>query len=54
MYATAGYSASVSNLNSTSLAKDMVFSDGYGTQVPTVTGSVSAGYVAALTVGLAL
>ncbi len=54
VYATTGYSASVSNLASTSLSTDNVFSDGTSTQLPTMTGSVSAGYTATLTVGLAL
>lgn len=53
VYATSGYSASVGNLNRISLASDNVFSDGAGTQTPTITGSASAGYTATLTVGLA-
>ena len=53
VYAGAGYSASVGNLNSISLARDNVFSDGVSTQTPTITGSASAGYTANLTVGLA-
>lgn len=47
-----GYSASVSNLARISFASDNVFSDGYSTQLATVTGSVAAGYVATLTVGI--
>ncbi|ULH14745.1 intradiol ring-cleavage dioxygenase [Deinococcus sp. KNUC1210] len=54
VYATSGYSTSASNLNQSSLASDNVFSDGYNTQIPTVSGSVSAGYTLELTVGLAL
>jgi len=53
VYATTGYSTSVTNLAQTSLTSDMVFGDGYMTQVPVVTGSVADGYVAALTVGIA-
>ncbi|HEY4080972.1 MAG TPA: intradiol ring-cleavage dioxygenase [Burkholderiaceae bacterium] len=47
------YSASVGNLASMSFASDMVFSDGYSTQLATMTGSPSAGYAATLTVGVA-
>ncbi|MCP2014684.1 protocatechuate 3,4-dioxygenase beta subunit [Deinococcus sp. HSC-46F16] len=52
VYATTGYSASVRNLNSISLARDNVFSDGHSSQMAAITGSPSAGYAAALTVGL--
>ena len=38
VYATAGYEQSVQNLSQTSLATDMVFSDGYSTQLGTVSG----------------
>jgi hypothetical protein len=50
VYATEGYSASVRNLAQTSLATDNVFRDRYGSQLATVTGSVSAGYAATLSV----
>ena len=51
----AGYSASVANYNSISLASDNVFgNDSAAHQVATVTGSVDAGYIARLTVGLAI
>jgi protocatechuate 3,4-dioxygenase beta subunit len=50
VYATDGYSASVRNLAQTSLTRDMVFSDGWTSQLATMTGSVSEGYVANLTV----
>ena len=50
VYATDGYAASVRNLAQSSLDTDNVFRDGYTTQVATVTGSVSAGYIAALSV----
>ena len=38
VYATSGYAQSVSNLSQVSLATDMVFADGYSTQLGTVTG----------------
>lgn len=38
-----GYESSVSNLSRTSLATDMVFSDGADLQIPTVTGTPAAG-----------
>lgn len=53
VYATSGYASSLGHLNSISLARDNVFSDGYSTQLPRVTGDTSAGYAATLTVGLA-
>lgn len=52
VYATTGYSASVRNMAAISFATDNVFSDGYALQLATMTGSVSAGYVATLTVGV--
>jgi len=54
VYATSGYSASVTNFNSISFATDNVFSDGVTLQESTVTGSVAAGYVAELTVGISV
>ncbi len=52
-YATVGYEQSVQNLAQTSLASDMVFGDDQGIhQLATMTGSVSAGYTAALTIGV--
>jgi protocatechuate 3,4-dioxygenase beta subunit len=53
VFATSGYSASVSNLSQVSLATDNVFSDGATLETPTITGSVSTGYALALTVGIA-
>jgi protocatechuate 3,4-dioxygenase beta subunit len=50
VYATSGYPNSSSNLARTSLNSDMVFSDGYQSQLATVTGSPSSGYTASLTV----
>lgn len=53
VYATAGYERSVTNLDGTSLASDNIFSDGAGSQLAAVTGSVGAGLTAALTVPVA-
>ncbi len=50
VYATTGYEASVRNMSSTSLTSDNVFSDGVTLQLAEVTGSVTEGYVASLTV----
>jgi protocatechuate 3,4-dioxygenase beta subunit len=50
VYATAGYEASVANMSQTSLESDNVFSDGHSLQLAKVTGSVSGGYTANLTV----
>jgi protocatechuate 3,4-dioxygenase beta subunit len=53
VYATAGYEQSVRNLASTSLAQDMVFGDDGGIhQLASMSGSASAGYTAALTIGV--
>jgi len=52
VYATSGYTGSAANLANVSLATDMVFSDGATLETPTVTGTVNAGYRAALTVGV--
>jgi len=51
--AAAGGRGLVSNLSQVSLASDNVFSDGATLEMPTITGSVSAGYAIALTVGIA-
>ena len=53
VYATSGYSASVSNFSQVSLATDNVFSDGAALETPTISGSASVGYAIALTVGIA-
>ncbi len=53
VYATTGYSASVRNMAAISLATDNVFSDGAALQVVSITGNVTDGYVATLTVGVA-
>jgi len=50
VYASDGYSKSVRNLAQTTLTSDMVFRDGWTRQLATVTGGVSEGYVANLTV----
>jgi protocatechuate 3,4-dioxygenase beta subunit len=52
VYATSGYTGSAANLAGVSLATDMVFSDGATLETPAVTGDVSSGYQAALTVGV--
>lgn len=54
VYATSGYSASVRNLASISFSTDNVFSDGVTTQLATVTGNVSDGFVATLVVGVSV
>ncbi|GIF16502.1 intradiol ring-cleavage dioxygenase [Actinoplanes teichomyceticus] len=56
VYASAtGYSASVTNLRRITLATDMVFGDDLAArEMATVTGSVSAGYVANLTISVNL
>jgi protocatechuate 3,4-dioxygenase beta subunit len=50
VYATDGYSQSLQNLAQTSLDTDMVFSDGYSLQLAKVTGNVTAGMTASLSV----
>lgn len=52
VYATDGYASSVRNLARTSLERDTVFSDGYASQLATVTGDVTTGLAATLTVGV--
>jgi len=55
VYDTAsGYSASVNNLAQISFATDNVFSDGHDTQMLSITGDVSNGYVATITVGMSV
>lgn len=49
-YQAQGYGSSVENLRGLSLDDDGVFSDGYSLQLAKVTGSVSGGYTATLTV----
>ena len=50
VYATDGYSQSVTNLASLSLESDNVFADGSAQQLATVTGSVDDGFVMRLSV----
>jgi protocatechuate 3,4-dioxygenase beta subunit len=52
VYATSGYEASVRNLAQVSLASDNVFRDGYSSQLATMSGDVTSGYTAQLTVGV--
>ena len=52
VYATSGYSASVTNLSRISFASDNVFSDGTSLQLTSVTGNTTEGYVATLVVGV--
>ena len=52
VYATTGYSAYVANLNGISLATDGIFSDGAALELATVTGEVTNGMTAALTIGI--
>lgn len=55
VYGTAtGYSASATNLAGISFASDGIFSDGYSTQMATISGSVAAGYAASLAVGISV
>jgi protocatechuate 3,4-dioxygenase beta subunit len=52
VYATSGYTGSASNMSRISLATDNVFSDGSALELATASGSVTAGYVARLTVAV--
>jgi protocatechuate 3,4-dioxygenase beta subunit len=52
VYATGGYGASVQNLARTSLPRDMVFGDGWSSQLADVSGDVGAGFVATLKVAV--
>ena len=52
VYATSGYEASVSNMTRTPLESDNVFSDGWSSQMATVTGNVTDGYAATLNVAV--
>jgi protocatechuate 3,4-dioxygenase beta subunit len=55
VYSTAtGYSASVTNFANLSFATDGVFSDGTSTEMSTVTGNVSDGYVVSLQIGISV
>lgn len=50
VYATSGYEQSVRNMAHTSLARDMVFSDGADRQTPSASGDVNSGITFRLTV----
>ncbi len=52
VYATTGYEQSVRNMSQVSLATDGIFSDGASLELATMTGSVSGGYTATLTVAV--
>jgi protocatechuate 3,4-dioxygenase beta subunit len=54
VYATTGYSKSITALAGITLASDNVFSDGSSLQVAATTGSAASGYVAALTVAVSV
>jgi protocatechuate 3,4-dioxygenase beta subunit len=51
-YAADGYTSSVQNLAEITLESDNVFGDGVSLQMATVTGDVTSGYTAQLTVGV--
>lgn len=52
VYATTGYESSVTNLSRVTLATDNVFRDGSELELATVSGSVSTGFTAALSVAV--
>jgi protocatechuate 3,4-dioxygenase beta subunit len=52
VYTASGYSASVSNLARITYASDNVFGDGYSLQLATMTGNLTDGYVATLTLAV--
>ncbi|MCU1372991.1 MAG: Protocatechuate dioxygenase [Actinomycetia bacterium] len=52
VYATTGYEQSITNMKRTTLATDMVFSDGAELETPTVTGDVASGFTATLAVAV--
>jgi protocatechuate 3,4-dioxygenase beta subunit len=52
VYATAGYETSVTNLSRITLATDNVFSDGSALELATISGSVSGGLTASLTIAV--
>lgn len=54
VYAGSGYSGSTANLAAISFSSDNVFSDGVTTQLASVTGNNSDGYVATLPVGVSV
>jgi hypothetical protein len=52
VYASSGYEQSVQNLGQTSLDGDMVFSDGYASQLAAWSGSATDGIALKLNVGV--
>ena len=52
VFATSGYEQSVENLGQTSLDGDMVFSDGYASQLAKASGDVERGITLSLNVGV--
>jgi len=54
VYTVDSYGDSARNLGQISLETDNIFSDGYAAQLATVTGNVTDGYTAKLTVGIAV
>ncbi len=52
VYSTSAYAASLPVYRRTSLQGDMVFRDGYDKQMPTVTGNVTSGFTASLTMSV--
>jgi hypothetical protein len=52
VYATSGYDASPANLARVSLDGDMVFRDGYASQLATTGGAVGSGLTASLVVAV--
>jgi len=53
VYGTSGYETSARNFPQISLVTDNVFSDGYNEQMAALSGDVTTGYTAKLTVGIA-
>jgi protocatechuate 3,4-dioxygenase beta subunit len=53
VYATSGYSQSISNLDASSFATDNVFSDGTTLEMVTMTGNTTDGYAANITISIA-
>ena len=49
VYATSGYEQSVRNMQRVSLSTDNVFSDGWTTQLATISGDVAGGFTATVT-----
>jgi protocatechuate 3,4-dioxygenase beta subunit len=52
VYATTGYSQSVTNLSRITLATDGIFSDGSSLELATMSGTVASGLTATLTIGV--